>query len=375
MICEKTGAETVPPKMGVGRSRTTIIDSVGIGGGSKSDERRHVCPGDIGVLALGRDLRRPGLAGDGVTRDGGAGPGALVDHLLEHRGDLRVDRGRQHLMGRRRSGLRDRARRADPGLHELRSDVNATVGDGVVGIENLQRTDGVDLADRKRHIVRRFPLRRRGEQARRLAGEVEPGRLPETQQLHLGEQPLLPHALRDLRGADIGGLGEDLRRRQLLGGMRLRVMERRAVELQLVGDGEDSVRVDQRVLQGGRERHQLEHRARLVKLGHGEVARCLVHRVAGADGHDAPWGVRRCRRRTDRRGMGRDEVRHRENLARLHVHDDGRAADGVRRFDRLGQCLLGLVLELRVDGELQSRPRSRRHLVRHRRLRESHAAG
>ena len=34
MICENTGAATVPPKIGVGRSRTTIIDNVGFTAGA-----------------------------------------------------------------------------------------------------------------------------------------------------------------------------------------------------------------------------------------------------------------------------------------------------------------------------------------------------
>ncbi len=35
MICEKTGAATVPPKIGVGRSRTTMMDKVGFTVGAK----------------------------------------------------------------------------------------------------------------------------------------------------------------------------------------------------------------------------------------------------------------------------------------------------------------------------------------------------
>ena len=35
MIWEKTGAATVPPKIGVGRSSTTIIEKVGLAAGAK----------------------------------------------------------------------------------------------------------------------------------------------------------------------------------------------------------------------------------------------------------------------------------------------------------------------------------------------------
>ena len=35
MIWENTGAATVPPKIGVGRSRTTIMEKVGLTAGAK----------------------------------------------------------------------------------------------------------------------------------------------------------------------------------------------------------------------------------------------------------------------------------------------------------------------------------------------------
>ena len=34
MICENTGAATVPPKIGVGRSSTTIMERVGLAAGA-----------------------------------------------------------------------------------------------------------------------------------------------------------------------------------------------------------------------------------------------------------------------------------------------------------------------------------------------------
>ena len=34
MICENTGAATVPPKIGVGRLRTTIMERVGLTAGA-----------------------------------------------------------------------------------------------------------------------------------------------------------------------------------------------------------------------------------------------------------------------------------------------------------------------------------------------------
>jgi len=56
----------------------------------------------------------------------------------------------------------------------------------------------------KGDVVGRLPLGGRRQEARRLSREVQPGRLPEAERLHLVEQALLPHALGDQSGPDIG---------------------------------------------------------------------------------------------------------------------------------------------------------------------------
>ena len=124
-----------------------------------------------------------------------------------------------------------RARGADGGLHELRRHEDAAVGHRVVGVEDLQCAHGVHLADGQRHVVGRLPLGGGGQQPRRLAGEVQPGRLPEPERLDLVQQALLADALGDLRGADVGGLRQDLRRGERFGRVRLGVVEGRAVEV------------------------------------------------------------------------------------------------------------------------------------------------
>ena len=70
--------------------------------------------------------------------------------------------------------------------------------------------------------------------------------------------------------------------------------------------------------------------------------------------------MRRRGRRAECRRVGGHEIGHGEDLARLHVHDDGGAADGVGGLDGLGQRLLRLVLELRVERQLQPGARASR---------------
>ena len=131
------------------------------------------------------------------------------------------------------------SRLVDGGLHQLGLDERAPVGHRVVGIEDLEGADGVHLPDGQRHEVGRLPLGRRGQQAGRLAREVESGGLAESQVLDLGQQALLPQPLGDLRRPDVGGLGQDLGGGEALRRVRFGVVEGRAVEVDLIGHGED----------------------------------------------------------------------------------------------------------------------------------------
>ena len=161
-------------------------------------------------------------------------------------------------MGGRWSSLRDRARRADRGLHQFRPDVNAAVGHGVVGIENLYGVDRVDLADRERDVVGGFPLRRRrpadrairpGSSARltgrsraaspgrATAAPRRPGRSPTCRCWRTGPGS----------GSRFSARSDAIRRRG------------RSSRRALSGPGpKDGVRIDQAVGQRGGECHQLE---------------------------------------------------------------------------------------------------------------------
>ena len=201
------------------------------------------------------------------------------DHLLQHGGELGVHAAARTLDGCGDGGVFvHRPGLADGGLDQLGLDEGSPIGDRVVGIEYLKGTDGVDLTDGERHIVGRFPLGRRGQQARRLSRKVESGVLAEAQIADLGQQALLSETLGDLRGPDVRGLGQNLRGGEMFCRVRFGVMEDRAVQRHRVRYGEIRVRVDQAVLERGGEGNQLEHRTRLVELRHGIVVRRLVDR-------------------------------------------------------------------------------------------------
>ena len=86
-----------------------------------------------------------------------------------------------------------------------------------------------------------------------------------------------------------------------------------------------------------RRRHDLEGRSRLVEI----LDRAVAPRLFA----DAPVGVR---------VEGR-VVRHREDLARVRIHDDGGAAGGAVLFDAGAQLALGDELEVLIDGQLEGR--------------------
>jgi len=131
MIWEKTGAATVPPNIGVGRSRTTISESVGLLAGAnptKDGQYRHParsCPGP------GWGSGRPGLAGHRVTRHHRTGARTHVDNLLEHARQLRVGRGRKDPVAGRRRARGQRAARRDCCLDEPGTNEHTVVCHGV----------------------------------------------------------------------------------------------------------------------------------------------------------------------------------------------------------------------------------------------------
>ncbi len=152
--------------------------------------------------------------------------------------------------------------------------------------------------------------------------------------------------------------------------MALGVVEDPTVDGRGVGDGEHLVGRDDPVLQGGRERHQFEDRARFVDLGEGQVLRRLddggdrrrwwwrwssswssadVPPVSGPCGAAGATtlGVGGCTVFDTRFAMDRIS-------SGAGVHDDGDAALGVRRQDLGAEGLLGHVLQGLVDGELDA---------------------
>ena len=163
---------------------------------------------------------------------------------------------------------------------------------------------------------------------------------------------------------------------ELLGGVRLGVVEGRPVQADLVGHGETGVGVDQAVLQRGREGHELEHRARLVELGHGQVVLRFVDGVVRPDRHDAAGVVRRGGGRRAERGAG--WVATRLAMERIWpVFTSMTTAVPLTAFD-VSIALASACSDSYWSWEsrVSSRPgaRARGHLVRHRRLRQRHAA-
>ena len=106
---------------------------------------------------------------------------------------------------------------------------------------------------------------------------MRPGGLAEPEVLHLGEQSRLAEHVGDLARADVGGLGQDLGRGQLLGGVRSR---RRGRSSRRAGSGRAPrtpvlglMSPSWRAAENGDE---LEDRARLVGLADGQVRRRLA---------------------------------------------------------------------------------------------------
>ena len=121
MIWENTGAATVPPKIGVGWSRTTMAENTGLLGRGAARRRWPCrplscsCPCPVvGIWAV------PVLPGDRVAGTDALVPVPLFDDLLEHCGQLGVGRRRDDPVGLRRCGRRHRAVGADRRPHQLR---------------------------------------------------------------------------------------------------------------------------------------------------------------------------------------------------------------------------------------------------------------
>ena len=157
------------------------------------------------------------------------------------------------------------------------------VGHGVVGVEDLLGGHRVVLADGGGADGRAGPVagaRAPGPGTR--PGSSSPVGWPNPRLLIWASRRVLAQPLGDLDGAEVGGLGQDLAGREVLGAVGLGVVEGVGPHRQggrhvdhLVGGG-------QAVGQGRREGDQLEDRAGLVDLGDRRVGGSLFH--AGRQG-------------------------------------------------------------------------------------------
>ncbi|MEI9888463.1 MAG: hypothetical protein WDN08_18570 [Rhizomicrobium sp.] len=207
--------------------------------------------------------------------------------------------------------------------------------------------------------VSTVPQLLRGNSGARALGEFRPQGV---QQAEAGEERALARgagAQRDLGGADVGGMGEDLARgvgrRHVLG-----FVDRVLADPEALADGEDFVQPDGAVVERQREGQDLEHRAELVAVaGHdvlvavvaGEMAVVGIevgHRhhgedLAGVDVHHDAAGLDRAEGVARRLNLGGEDV--------LHAHVDGggdRLVGGGAQLDVEAAFETGLALAVRV---------------------------
>ncbi|CAI7977951.1 conserved hypothetical protein [Frankia sp. Hr75.2] len=311
-----------------------LHDDLGVVGRGEADERRDVAV----VAAVDRvvPLRRARLAGDPVPGDLGGGGGALrrrdgLEHAGERGGGLRGD---HPALGRPRGGPCDPVRAGDR-VHQPRRDPHAAVRHGRVDRRHLQgRGRGALAVGDGRGLTAR-PVRGRRQDAGGLAGEVDLGRLAEPERAHHLLEVVVADPLGDEHRPDVAGPGEHAGRGEVLGAVRLRVRDRHPAPLDGRRHGDRGRRLDQVPVQCRGHGDDLVDAAGLEGL----AGRAVSDRV------DVPGGD------VVRVELGR--VGHREQVTRLRVHHDDRAAVRLRGPHRLGDRALGVPLDVVVDGEAQ----------------------
>ncbi len=289
---------------------------------------------DHRVVAGGVDL----LRGAGLARHHVAGDRRLAAGALDH--DAAQDR-RERVDGvglehpPHDDGLRLPHRAAlavlDP-LHEDRLHEVAAVRDRGRRHRDLQAGDADLLPEGHRRQRESAPARDGAEEAARLAGQLDAGRLAEAEVAHVAGEVVAAEPLRDPDHADVARLRDGLGEREPVeDGV---VVDRDARDLDAaVAAVEDLARLDHLLLQPRGGGDDLEDAARLEGVGDGAVApaRARVGLVAV---------------RVERRPPG-----HGEDLAGERLDDDDHARDGLGLGHRAVELALGDVLDRLVERE------------------------
>ncbi|MFO1400241.1 MAG: hypothetical protein U1F30_03345 [Steroidobacteraceae bacterium] len=297
--------------------------------------RRHAAEDrHVAVLRVAARLRLPGgagLAGDAVAGDLRAHAGALGRHHRLEQPDQRAADGRidHALAGHRVVGAQQRHRPAQ-----------AVGAQGRVGLRELQRRHRQAVAVGERRDADLAPVRIVRQQPGRFAREAARGHLAEAEVVE--RRPDLPRLerQRDLRHADVRGLGEH--RRQVDGAERMLVLDGLGADLQEAAAGVDhAVGPVAAAAERRRDDERLDARARLEQVGRGAVA------VHGRVDLLAVVGV-----------VGR-LVDDRQHFAAVDVDDHHRAGARAVVADRGLELAVGQVLDPQVDAQRQVAPRAR----------------
>ena len=285
---------------------------------------------------IGADLLgRAGLAGDAVALDGGLLAAAARDDLLEQADERLVGRRLDcaaHLC--RALLLVDGAVCIRDTLDDVGLQQHAVIGDGRHGRDELQRRHRDALADGHRRDVRVAHVVRVEEQAALLARQLDARRRAEAEELRVVRELLRAEPQADLRKARVERLLDDVGERDRAEARAAPVLDAAARDHDVARVDEYLIRRDDLLLQGSGRDNRLERRARLVDEGDGAVLPDL-RRVVG-EAVRVVGGPRG----------------HREDLARLRIHDD--AGDGLRVVfcHRAIELLLDDELDAAIEREL-----------------------
>ena len=158
-------------------------------------------------------------------------------------------------------------------------------------------------------------------------GQFQLQRVQKAELLQEGALPFAADQLRDPRGADVGRVDEDILDRHLRAVVMV-IADREAAKAQRAARVDHRIAGDQPQFQRLRQRKGLHHRAQLIQPLH----RTVEQR------RDFLLGQRGRRRGAvigiEHRGRGQ-----RHDLAGVHIHQNGRAADGVEHVDAARQHL------------------------------------
>ena len=215
-------------------------------------------------------------------------------------------------MGGRRDIRLDGATAVDRRPDQTGRDIEAVVGDDVDRRHQLDAGAGDTLAVAHGHLLGALQFGPVMQDARRLPGEPERGHRPEAEEAHVVPVLRATGRLLDVDRADVRRLDEDPADAHLLIGMLVGVLQQILAVLAAPGDDEGGVLGDGPLVQTGCDRDHLGHRAGLVGVDCGQVARCDP---------DLP-----------RLGLALDGG-HGEEVTRIGVHHDALAGLGPDLID------------------------------------------